>query len=135
MTPIAAWARRVGLSYLLIYNAGFPLEVLGIAPLAEGFSQGEQWLVRTATRLVTGIDVALTITGSGDTLYHYCEMALHVLLALVGATVWHLWTRGAPVSPRTRDLVTVLVRYVLASTMLTYGWIKLIPVQMPAPGP
>ena len=28
-----------------------------------------------------------------------------------------------------------LARYYLATTMLTYGWIKLFPLQFPAPGP
>ena len=80
MGIVTEWARRVGLAYFVVANAGFPFD-------------------------------------------------------LVGGTVWHLWRRGAPVSPRTIDLVTVLVRYALAAAMLSYGWFKLIPVQMPAPGP
>jgi hypothetical protein len=130
---VTEWARRVGLAYFVVANAGLPFELMG--PLGGAYSVARQWLVRTATRLVTGLDVSLTVTGSGDTLFHYCELAVTVGLALVAGTAWHLWRRGAPVSPRTIDLVTVLVRYALAAAMLSYGWFKIIPVQMPAPGP
>ena len=115
-----AWWQRVGIAYVVFYWVPPP---------------GMQWLILLAGRRIFGVTLAPRTTGSGDTSYHYVGLAVTVASAVVLATVWHLAVRRRAVSPRTRDHVRMFLRYVLGGTMLAYGWMKLIPTQMPPPGP
>jgi uncharacterized membrane protein YphA (DoxX/SURF4 family) len=106
------WARRLILSYLVVYNVPFPLGVLPV-----------------------GIDFTPTFTGSSDTTEAYLKLIALLAIAAATATIWHAWKHGAPVSARTKDVVMVGVRYALGSALVSYGCDKLIPNQMPPPGP
>jgi hypothetical protein len=78
--------------------------------------------------IVLGIEITIFPAGSGDTTYNY----VHVLvLALVAATAAAVWTAIAGRRhPRLlRDRLYVFLRFVLAATMLRYGFIKLFPAQ------
>src|SRR5262249_27932065 len=56
-------------------------------------------------------------------------------LAVLLAVAWTAVRRGRPVAPRTLDLVTVYVRYYLATIMLVYGLDKMLLLQFGEPGP
>jgi uncharacterized membrane protein YphA (DoxX/SURF4 family) len=127
------WCHRFVLAYLLIYNAPGPIWV--IPKVSEAFDAAEQVVVVEVGRRAFGVELTVFPNGSGDTTYNYVELAFELALGLVVATGWHLWQRRRPVSPRTQDHVTMLVRFVLGATMLSYGWAKVFPNQMPAPGP
>jgi hypothetical protein len=115
-----AWWQRVGIAYVALYWC---------PPAAT------RWLVLLTGRWILGFTLETRMTGSGDTSYHYVELAVKVALAVVMATLWHLAVHRRAVAPRTRDHARIFVRYVLGGTMLAYGWLKLIPTQMPPPGP
>ncbi|MEO5820187.1 MAG: hypothetical protein ABIT71_06740 [Vicinamibacteraceae bacterium] len=119
---VAAWWQRVGISYVLLYLLPWP-------------QVAERWLVVGSGKLLFGLTLTVFPRGSGDTTYNYVEIVVQLALAAMSATAWQTAVRGRPVSPRTRDHVTMLVRYVLGATMLGYGWAKVIPTQMPVPGP
>jgi uncharacterized membrane protein YphA (DoxX/SURF4 family) len=127
------WWHRLVLTYLLIYTAPGPIWV--IPNVSEAFDLVEQVAVVEVGRWVFGVDLTVFPNGSGDTTYNYVELVFELALAVMLATGWHLWQRRGPVSPRTQDHVTMLVRFVLGATMLSYGWAKVFPNQMPAPGP
>jgi hypothetical protein len=84
---------------------------------------------------VLGIDQEIVVfaNGSGDTTFHYVQAFLFFLLALLGTIVWSAldWKR--------RDYekllfwLTVYIRYVLAFTMMGYGFAKVIKTQFPSP--
>ena len=118
-----------------LYSAPGPIARSSAADVASAFFGAERWLLVGAARLVLGVTLTIFPAGSGDTTYNYIELAFELALAIVVATGWHAAVRGRPVSARTQDHVTIFVRYVLGATMLSYGWIKILPVQMPAPGP
>jgi hypothetical protein len=118
----AAWWQRVGIAYVVVY-------------ILPGPDAAERWLVVASAKALFGLTLTIFPRGSGDTTYNYVELVVQLALAVLIATGWQVVVRGRAVSPRTRDHFTILVRYVLGGTMLGYGWAKLIPTQMPAPGP
>jgi hypothetical protein len=133
---VAAWWQRVGIAYVILYCLPGPVEMLpGGASIGEAFEALERAIVVPAGQWLFGLTLTIFPRGSGDTTYNYVEIVVELALAAVIATAWQVARHGRPVSPRTRDHVTMFIRYMLGSIMLGYGWAKLIPVQMPAPGP
>jgi hypothetical protein len=130
---LVAWWQRVGIAYVVLYGLPGPAEWL--PRLGEAFEAAERWLVVLAGRWLFGLTLTIFPRGSGDTTYNYVEIVVQLALAVLIASLWHAAVRGGAVSGRTRDHFTIFVRYLLGGTMVGYGWIKLIPTQMPAPGP
>ena len=86
-------------------------------------------------RIVFGIPITVFPAGSGDTTYNYVEVFTLTSLAMLAALAISTACRFQSVSPRLHDGVATYVRYTLAATLLSYGWVKLVPLQMPPPGP
>ncbi len=110
-----SWA----LFYFLVYCYASYLGPTTWSPLV-------QWLGRSLFR----VDASVLPGGSGDTTYNYVELPL---LAALATALW-LALRLSP-RPLLRDLGRTAIRYFLATTMLSYGWAKLVPVQFVPPGP
>jgi hypothetical protein len=71
-------------------------------------------------------------TGSGDTAMHYIDFAVKLVLALVGAVIWSAVseTRGKRQQYRTAYAwLRLFLRFMLADTLLEYGFIKIFPAQ------
>lgn len=151
-TPVRSWALRFVIAYLMLYMLPFPITLLGslgrIWPLAHipGLSKSIGWLLgrwpamtnalTTLTgRLLFGLDVQPQVTGSGDQAFNYVALVAVGLMALVVSLVWTAAARGRRVTAMAFDLSRVLARYHLGWYMLIYGWVKIFPLQMPAPGP
>lgn len=148
----AAGLERLAIAYVVLYMLPFPFTLVsyfaqlpliksvpGVRILAGG-AAGLYNLVMApvvafvGTRLF-GADVSLTFTGSGDQTFNYVQLLVIAALAVVAGVAWHLAARGSTVSPRTRDACRVVARYYLGTTLLTYGWAKVFPLQFPPPGP
>jgi predicted DCC family thiol-disulfide oxidoreductase YuxK len=133
---VRAFVQRVIPAYLAVYVFPFPAgAVAGTEWLAMGYLRVTEWLTQPVGWWLFGRALPAPMNGSGDTSFSY---AFHVVAAIAGllvAAVWTLVSSGAPVRARTTDRVRMYVRYSLASTMFTYGWIKVFGMQMPAPGP
>ncbi|MGI9012625.1 MAG: thiol-disulfide oxidoreductase DCC family protein [Phycisphaerales bacterium] len=140
--PIWSFFLRCVLAHVVIFVFPFPL---GAFPRGAGIP-GTDWLAGLHEKLMyavvpwvadtfMGIKITIFPAGSGDTTYNYVELLLYMIFAVVIAGAWTAIWRGRPLSPRTFDLVTVYVRYYLASIMLVYGLDKVMLLQFPAPGP
>ena len=117
-----AWWQRVGIAYVVLYCLPGPAALIPIVNLV--FEAAERWLVVLAGQWLFGVTLTIFPLGSGDTSYNYVEIVVQLALAALMATAWHAAVRGRAVSARTRDHFTIFVRYVLGSTMLSYGWAK-----------
>ncbi|MES2265556.1 MAG: hypothetical protein V4520_02270 [Bacteroidota bacterium] len=73
--------------------------------------------------------------GSGDTTYDYVLLLFGFVLAIVGALIWTLADRKARNYNNLFYWLTVVVRYYVAITMVTYGCVKIIKLQFPGPSP
>ena len=71
--------------------------------------------------------------GSGDTLEDYVLCAVWLVLALGLAGVWSLLERRGTLTERLAWPLHTLLRYLLAFSLLYYGWSKVFLSQMPMP--
>jgi len=136
-------AKRIGFRlvacYFLLYS--FVPQVVGFIPIvgtvAGWYLRGMQTLTVWTGRNVLHLNASLAIvpTGSGDSLRGYVQNFVMLSLAVLGTIVWSIFDRRRREYSRAFDWLTAFVRLTLAITMFSYGFAKIIPTQMPAPGP
>lgn len=73
--------------------------------------------------------------GSGDTTYDFVLLLFGLVLAVIGAIIWSVADRKARNYNNLFYWLTVIVRYYVAITMITYGCVKIIKLQFPGPSP
>ncbi len=73
-------------------------------------------------------------TGSGDTTFAYVEFGCVFVASVLLTLLWSAVDRKRANYARLHQWLRLGVRLMLGFTMLTYGGMKLIPSQMPAPG-
>ena len=72
-------------------------------------------------------------TGSGDTTLAWIENLLFVLTALVATAIWSLLDRKRFEYRAAHAWLRLLLRYTLAFTLLSYGFVKVVPLQFQPP--
>lgn len=72
-------------------------------------------------------------TGSGDRTFDWVLNFLIVMLALAATAVWSIADRKRESYPGLYKWFRLFMRFALAGTMFSYGFAKLIPLQMPFP--
>ncbi len=89
-----------------------------------------------ATRFfhLSGHAVTYFPTGSGDTTLSYIESVCYLVIALGATILWSVLDWKRIEYRRLRFWLRILIRYVLGSTMLAYGFVKVFPLQFRAPG-
>lgn len=73
------------------------------------------------------------LSGSGDKVFDWVLAFCLLAVAAVATGVWSILDRRRPNYLTLNKWFRVAIRFALASQMLTYGAMKLIPVQMPFP--
>ncbi|GGH16169.1 hypothetical protein [Mucilaginibacter phyllosphaerae] len=83
------------------------------------------------------LDKPITVftNGSGDTTYDNVLLLFGFFLAVAGSLIWTLADRKARNYNNLFYWLTVIVRYYVAITMVTYGCVKIIKLQFPGPTP
>jgi len=90
-------------------------------------------LVTAVARHVFRIERALVLNGggSGDKTYDWVQTCCMLALALLFTAAWA--ARRRPLSRHLGSWFRLGVRFAVGSTMISYGMVKAIPLQMPAP--
>ncbi len=90
-------------------------------------------LVTAVARYVFRIERALVVTnsGSGDKVYDWVQVFCLLGLAFIFTAAWA--ARRRPLSEKLVKWFRLVVRFAVGSTMISYGMVKAIPLQMPAP--
>lgn len=112
---------RFAIAYLALY----------IAPLDGVLTPAAEWVGNELFNL----PVSSQPTGSGDRAYDWALVVVNLALAAVISLAWTLGVGIRRLSPVAFDIARTATRLYLAFIMLTYGWVKLFPLQFPAPGP
>ena len=73
-------------------------------------------------------------TGSGDKMVDYLQVFTLLVAAALATAVWSVVDRRRPNYRGLDKWFRVFLRFSVGSTMLSYGMVKAIPMQMPAPG-
>ena len=77
-----------------------------------------------------GVQPTVHPTGSGDTLFDWTYAFTGLLLATLGAVVWSIVARRTSY-PRLHKWFRLFLRVALGTTMFSYGFAKVFPLQMP----
>jgi hypothetical protein len=78
--------------------------------------------------------LVITGSGSGDKTYDWVHAFTTLTLSVLIAVVWSALDRRREHYARLQQWVRLFARFALGSTMVGYGMVKAIPLQMPAPG-
>jgi uncharacterized membrane protein YphA (DoxX/SURF4 family) len=130
-------AFRFCFAYFLLYTSHFFPRYI---PFAGNFINEQEvafwravvpWVGKHILRLS---DVPIIrSTGSGDTAFHYVQVFSFVLIAALVTLVWSLFDRKRLSYPKLYEWLKLVVRLWLASLMIRYGVVKVVPVQMIPP--
>lgn len=93
------------------------------------------WLIPGVAKHFLHLKTPITIfsNGSGDTTYDYILVLTQVLLSFVFSIFWSVLDRKRNNYEKAYYWLCVLLRYFLASNMLSYGLSKVFHLQMPYP--
>ena len=78
-----------------------------------------------------GVTPTVHPTGSGDTAFDWSYAFTGLLLAALGTVVWSLAARRTTSYPRLHKWFRLFIRVALGTTMFSYGFAKVFPLQMP----
>jgi uncharacterized membrane protein YphA (DoxX/SURF4 family) len=131
-------AFRFAFPYVLLYSFG---TIVGLIPPIRRVTElvfaridpdlAVYWLTRHVFHTV--VRLAEQPTGSGDTALEWARLACIILVAGAVCFIWSVLDRRRFAYPGLSDILRTLLRYVLATTMLSYGLAKMLPVQFPFP--
>ncbi|MGW0246642.1 DoxX family protein [Nocardia goodfellowii] len=140
--PLARIAFRFCVVYFGLYNLllnFIPFTVVDLlGPWFRGYGG---WWITSWTDPVTGwvgstvfgVDTVLhRDSGAGDQTAVWVLMFCVLVVAVVSAAVWTVVDRR-PAHPRLLAWFTLFLRVSLGATMVSFGFAKLIPTQMPGP--
>lgn len=134
------FAKRLGFRfafvYLVLYIIPFPLEYL---PFTDSLIQKYvnflhaivPWVAKHLLRL--SYDITVFENGSGDTTYNYVLVLCFLVVSAFVTVLWSALDRKRFSYNGLYRWLRLFVRFSLASAMIGYGAIKIIPLQMPAP--
>jgi len=95
------------------------------------FHQLIPWIAKHVLHL--SYDITVFTNGSGDTTYDYVIILFIFVLSVTGCIVWSALDRKRRTYNNLYYWLTVIVRYYLAFTMFSYGFIKVFKLQFPFP--
>ena len=81
---------------------------------------------RTAPLVMTG-------SGSGDKTFDWVAAFCLLVIASIGTAIWSLVDRGRSNYLTPHTWFRLFLRFATGTTMLSYGMVKAVPLQMPAP--
>lgn len=138
---VASFGQRWCVAYALLYVVPFPFDNFPLDHL-PGMSAGLDALRLPWNALVAWIGSTLQGTPldvrsypGTDNVQNYIGAACLVALAAVLAAAWPFVTGARELSSRALDRSRAYAALYLGAQLLVYGWGKLIPAQMPEPGP
>ena len=119
--------------YLILYTFPFPITVFEFAyPEAlttQMWNEPVVWLGKN----LFGLEIDTLPNGSGDTTWNYVQVLLFGMISVAGTLIWSIFDRRRSDYTTLYFWLTVLVRYYLAGTMISYGMFKIIQTQFPFP--
>jgi hypothetical protein len=129
-------AFRFVFAYFVLYIIPFPVDSLPFTDtIVQKYNDFWQAIVPWVGKHILHLSYDITVftNGSGDTTYNYVQVLCLLTLAALATVTWSVLDRRRPNYERVYQWLRLYVRFSLASAMIGYGAIKMIPLQMPAP--
>jgi hypothetical protein len=125
---------RFAFAYLVLYILPFPLSVIpGAFPLVQCYAGLWNSIVPWVGSRFFYVTITVFTNGSGDTTFDYLKVFCLLVIAFVVTIVWSLFDWKRPNYTKLHDWLRVDVRFYLATTMFSYGAVKVIKSQFPYP--
>ncbi len=132
--PLNRFFFRFFLVYFALYLFPFPLNLLPyVAEWVSPYDELWTWAITGTGKLLFHLDVTVRPNGSGDTTYNYLQILVLAVAAGVAALVWTVLDRRRTQYTRLYRWLRIYIRFSLASTMISYGGVKIIKSQFPSP--
>ena len=100
---------------------------------ATGLMKGLVYRTAVDVFKVPPAGIVTTITGSGDKTMDWVHAFVLLVLAAAGTLAWSAIDRRRPNYAALNAWFRVFLRFGVGATMISYGMVKAIPLQMPAP--
>jgi hypothetical protein len=135
---VTRWLFRLAVVYFGIYvvttqmlGSLLPLPVGNVPELSSlpPVKTIVSWVAVHVFRVTTPL--VITGSGSGDKTFDWVHAFCVLILSIAISTIWSRVDRSDDV--RVRRWFRVFARFALGSTMVAYGMVKAVPLQMPAP--
>jgi uncharacterized membrane protein YphA (DoxX/SURF4 family) len=135
-------AFRFAFVYFLLYTVDVPVQFLLVVPIEQVYAKynalwqmAVPWVAQHVLHLKHDFTIFIInpVGGSQDTVFLYVRAFCYLLLAAAVTLVWSLLDRKRANYRRLHTWLMLYLRLVLAVTMITYGGVKVFPVQFPAP--
>lgn len=118
---------------LVFSNVVMPILYPLSYPISLGLHALTPWLGQHVLHLPEPITVFTN--GSGDTTYDFVNLLLVFVLAVAGCIIWSAAAKRETAGyPKMYYWLTVVVRYYVGLTLITYAMVKLFQMQFPHPG-
>jgi len=144
--PAVRWnaATRLAFRFACLYFTAYVLTTqmiagLWIVPKLTPPNMGASgWMLRpiewTAAHVFHAApQYSKTLTGSGDKTIDWIHVFLLLVFSALAAAVWSVLDRRRPHYAALHKWFHVFLRFAAGTTMVSYGMVKAIPLQMPAP--
>ncbi len=128
VTPRWSAATRIAFRFCFIYFGLYVLASEQVPPLKNLVTWTAAHIFHVTHPLVT------TGSGSGDKTSNWVAAFCLVIIAGIGTAIWTWLDRRRANYITAHKWFHLLLRFAAGSAMLSYGVIKAIPLQMPAPG-
>lgn len=138
----SAWS----FAHRVVFRFVFCYLVVYIFPFPFGDNPGSVWrffvydkmwyaLVPWVGKHILHLRNAITVfpNGSGDTTFNYVQLLVFAVIAAVATIIWTALDRKRAEYRTLHEWLRIYVRYMLAFTMLTYGFDKVIKLQFADP--
>jgi hypothetical protein len=120
--------------YLVLYMIPFPLNLIpGLEPVSKYYDELWKAPVTWVGKHLFHVTVTVVTNGSGDTTFNYVQVFCYFTIASFAAAIWSVLDRKRTSYRSLYKALRVCVRYSLATTMITYGFFKVIKSQFPNP--
>jgi hypothetical protein len=121
-------------SYFFLYIFPFPLDAFPyVARITKPYGSLWNALVPWVGKHVFNVAITILPNGSGDTTWNYVQIFCFAVLAVIATAVWSLVDRKRANYVRLNEWLRVYVTFYLATSMISYGAIKVIKSQFPDP--
>jgi hypothetical protein len=90
-------------------------------------------LVEWAGDRVFHVTARPALSGSVDKIYDWVQAFCLLAIAVTGCGLWSALDRHRLCYRRTYRWFRIFIRFALGSTLISYGFLKVFPLQMPAP--
>src|SRR5258708_4523307 len=124
-----------GFVFFVFVNWPFPFSFITYTSELVNGPVKKMWniVVPYVAKAVFHVSADVRPNGSGDTTYNYVQAAIWLVAAIVIGAIWAAFMRKRTHTEQTYKVFRIFLRFALATTMVSYGVVKVIQLQFPRP--